>query len=73
MHDKELSRSWHTIKCVLLNEMQTCDTFDKCIKVADALFHARLLAESTARSLQKTFAANCEDNEYSMDIESKKK
>lgn len=49
MHDRLLPREWHTVKSVLLTEMATAGTFHLCSKVADALFHARLLAESCAR------------------------
>ena len=49
IHDDYMPRGWHTVKLVLLAEMNTANTFYKCQKVADAIFHARLVGENIAK------------------------
>jgi hypothetical protein len=52
--DAQMPREWHTIKSVLLTEMRTADTFQHCIDVADALFHARLLGQTIYRTCNES-------------------
>lgn len=48
IHDARMPRGWHTVKLVLLGEIHTSDTWDKIVRAADALFHARLIGEGMA-------------------------
>lgn len=57
-HDSRMPEGWHTIKSVLLTEINTAATFHHCVRAADALFHARLVGESCARENQRFAAAN---------------
>ena len=57
-HDSHMPTGWHTIKSVLLVEMATAANFHQCCKVADALFHARLLGESCAKKMTDDFSEN---------------
>lgn len=50
LHDNEMPRDWHQIKCALLDELVTAASYDLCRRCADALFHARLLGEGVARA-----------------------
>lgn len=50
-HDAQMPKEWHFVKSVLLAEMQTADTFQHCIDVANALFHARLVGQRCYRAI----------------------
>ena len=56
-HDNEMPEGWHTVKSVLLNEICTAATFHLCTQAADALFHARLIGESCARTTRRMYEA----------------
>ena len=51
VHDKQMPKGWHQIKCVLLKELRTAANFHLCCEVAGALFHARLIGESIAKEM----------------------
>jgi hypothetical protein len=48
-HDEAMPDGWHLIKEVLLTEMSTAATFEQCLLCADALYHARILADTKRR------------------------
>jgi hypothetical protein len=52
-HDNDLPKEWHHIKTTLLKEIQTAATFQTIIYAADALVHARLVAESVQKEADR--------------------
>jgi hypothetical protein len=47
-----MPKSWHMLKCVLLKEIATAETYNEVELAIDALFHARLLAENCKREIE---------------------
>ena len=59
LHDSKMPEGWHTVKSVLLTELATSSNWYLCVKTADALFHARLLAENVAPNATKEQPDEC--------------